>query len=72
MFALRALLATLLLTHFVAAEEHVSFPTEDGGVVYADIYGKANVGLCSRTGAASTRKAGKSRLEHSRRRGFEF
>jgi pimeloyl-ACP methyl ester carboxylesterase len=45
MFALRALLATLLLTHFVAAEEHVSFPTEDGGVVYADIYGKGERGL---------------------------
>ncbi len=45
MFVLRALLATLLLAEFVAAQEHVSFPTEDGGVVYADIYGKGERGL---------------------------
>jgi pimeloyl-ACP methyl ester carboxylesterase len=45
MFVLKALLATLLLTPFVAAQEHVSFPTEDGGVVYADIYGKGERGL---------------------------
>ena len=40
MFLLRVLLATLLFAPFVAAQEHVSFPTEDGGVVYADLYGK--------------------------------
>jgi pimeloyl-ACP methyl ester carboxylesterase len=40
MIVLRAVLATLLLARVVAAQEHVSFPTEDGGVVYADIYGK--------------------------------
>ena len=45
MFALRALLATLLLARFAAAQEHVSFPTEDGGVVYADIYGKGERGV---------------------------
>jgi pimeloyl-ACP methyl ester carboxylesterase len=45
MFVLRALLATLLLARFVAAQEHVSFPTEDGGVVYADIYGKGERGV---------------------------
>src|ERR1700730_331708 len=40
MFTLRALLATLLLPGLAAAQQHVSFPTQDGGVVYADIYGK--------------------------------
>jgi pimeloyl-ACP methyl ester carboxylesterase len=45
MFVLRALLATLFLVQFVAAQEHVSFPTEDGGVIYADIYGKGERGL---------------------------
>lgn len=44
MFALRALLVTLLLAELVAAQERVSFPTEDGGVVYADIYGKGESG----------------------------
>ena len=45
MCVLKALLATLLLTQFVAAQEHVSFPTEDGGIVSADIYGKGERGL---------------------------
>src|SRR5882757_5366911 len=45
MFVFRALLATLLLPGFAAAQEHVSFPTEDGGVVYADIYGKGERGV---------------------------
>jgi pimeloyl-ACP methyl ester carboxylesterase len=45
MFTLRALLATLLLPGFAAAQQHVSFPTQDGGVVYADIYGKGERGV---------------------------
>src|SRR6266481_7490443 len=45
MFVFRALLATLLLTRFAAAQEHVTFPTEVGGVVYADIYGKGERGV---------------------------
>src|SRR5258708_25761676 len=45
MFALRTLLAILLVTRPAVAQEHVSFPTEDGGVVYADIYGKGERGV---------------------------
>jgi len=45
MFLLRALLATLLLTPLAVAREHVSFPTEDGGVVYADLWGKGERGV---------------------------
>jgi len=45
MFLLKALLATLLMAQLVAAQKHVSFPTEDGGIVSADIYGKGERGL---------------------------
>ena len=45
MFVLRTLLAILLVTGPAMAQEHVSFPTEDGGVVYADIYGKGERGV---------------------------
>src|SRR6266852_9008900 len=38
MLILRALLACLLLAGLAAAQEHVSFPSQDGGVVYADLY----------------------------------
>ena len=45
MFVLRTLLAILLVTGPAVAQEHVSFPTEDGGVVYANIYGKGERGV---------------------------
>jgi hypothetical protein len=45
MFILRVLLATLLLTRLAVAQEHVWFPTEDGGMVFGDIYGKGERGV---------------------------
>jgi pimeloyl-ACP methyl ester carboxylesterase len=45
MFMLRALRATLLLARFAAGQEHVSFPTSDGGLVFADLYGKGERGI---------------------------
>jgi pimeloyl-ACP methyl ester carboxylesterase len=34
-----------VLTAAAAAQELVSFPTEDGGVVYADVYGRGERGV---------------------------
>ncbi len=45
MFILRTLLATLLLTMFASAQEHVCFPIDDGGVVYTDVHGKGERGV---------------------------
>ncbi len=45
MLILRALLASLLLAGVAAAQECVSFPTQDGGVVYADLYGEGERGV---------------------------
>jgi len=33
------------MAQLVAAQKHISFPTEDGGIVSADIYGKGERGL---------------------------
>jgi pimeloyl-ACP methyl ester carboxylesterase len=41
----RVLAAALFLTGIAAAQEHVSFPTQDGGLVYADLYGKGDRGV---------------------------
>jgi pimeloyl-ACP methyl ester carboxylesterase len=38
-------MATLLLARVVAAQKTVSFTTEDGGVVYADLYGEGKRGI---------------------------
>lgn len=45
MAAYRMALAVFALTGLAAAQEHVSFPTEDGGLVYADVYGKGDRGV---------------------------
>ena len=38
-------LAALLFSDVVAAQKTVSFPTEDGGVVFADVYGTGDRGI---------------------------
>jgi pimeloyl-ACP methyl ester carboxylesterase len=43
--AARALLLCLLLTTLVVAQRTISFPTQDGGRIYADLYGKATRGV---------------------------
>jgi pimeloyl-ACP methyl ester carboxylesterase len=45
MSALRAIIAALGLAGLAAAQEHVSFPTRDGGEVFADVYGKGERGV---------------------------
>ena len=45
MLALRALPLALVLTRVVAAQQTISFPTQDGGRIYADLYGKGNRGV---------------------------
>jgi pimeloyl-ACP methyl ester carboxylesterase len=39
MRTLLTLLATLFFAHIAAAQKTVAFPTQDGGVIFADIYG---------------------------------
>jgi alpha-beta hydrolase superfamily lysophospholipase len=41
----RALLLSLLLTTLVVAQRTISFPTRDGGRIYADLYGKGARGI---------------------------
>jgi pimeloyl-ACP methyl ester carboxylesterase len=35
----------LALTGLLAAQEHVAFPTQDGGLIYADVDGKGDRGV---------------------------
>jgi len=41
----RAILTALALTAVTAAQQGVSFPTQDGGLMYADMYGKGDRGV---------------------------
>ena len=42
---MKAIATALFLAGIAAAQEHVSFPTQDGGLVYADVYGKGDRGV---------------------------
>jgi pimeloyl-ACP methyl ester carboxylesterase len=44
-FSFLSLAAALLFTGLAAAQEHASFATQDGGTVYADLYGKGDRGV---------------------------
>lgn len=45
MYILRALSLALFLAGSAAAQKQVSFPTEDGGIGYADMYGEGQRGV---------------------------
>ncbi|MDQ6760563.1 MAG: alpha/beta hydrolase [Acidobacteriota bacterium] len=36
------IVVALMITALAEAQEHVSFPTQDGGIVYADVYGRGD------------------------------
>ena len=57
MSALHATLATMALTGLIAAQEHVSFPTQDGGLIHADVYGKGNRGVVLAHGGRFTKES---------------
>ncbi len=56
MLFLQAVLATLVLG-ISAAPEHVSFPTPDGGVVFADLYGSGERGVVLARGGRFTKES---------------
>ena len=45
MLTARLLLLALGLVSFLPAQDHVTFPTEDGGLIYADVYGTGDRGV---------------------------
>jgi pimeloyl-ACP methyl ester carboxylesterase len=70
MLIFRALLATLVLPGFAVAEEHVSFPTPDGGVVYADVYGEGPRGVVLAHGGRFDKESWKQQAKELVRAGF--
>jgi esterase/lipase len=55
MSAFRAILACIALAGLVAAQTPVWFPTQDGGLVYADLYGKGSRGVVLAHGGRFTK-----------------
>lgn len=57
MFVLRVILVLLLLPGFAIAQRLVSFSTGDGGVVYANMYGKGERGVVLAHGGPFTKES---------------
>src|SRR5208283_5240165 len=70
MLIIRALLVTFLMSRFAVAQEHVSFPTQDGGVVYADNYGKGERGVVLAHGGRFNKESWVKQAQELAKAGF--
>ena len=52
-----AILAAVVLTTLAGTQERVSFPTQDGGIVYADVYGEGDRGVVLAHGGRFTKES---------------
>ena len=52
-----AILAAVVLTTLGGRQERVSFPTQDGGIVYADVYGEGDRGVVLAHGGRFTKES---------------
>ena len=67
---IRAIVATFLLTGVAGAQEHVSFPTGDKGLIHADLYGKGDRGVVLAHGGRFNKESWKKQAETLEKAGF--
>ena len=67
---LRAIIVALVLAGPAAAQERVSFPTQDGGLVYADLYGKGNRGVVLAHGGRFNKESWEKQARELAKAGF--
>jgi pimeloyl-ACP methyl ester carboxylesterase len=65
-----AIVVTLVLTSAARGSEEVSFPTPDGGLVQADLYGKGERAVVLAHGARFNKESWKDQAEALERAGF--
>lgn len=70
MRTLFAVIVALLLARIVPAQKTISFPTEDGGVVYADVYGEGNRGIVLAHGGQFNKESWKTQAQTLSTGGF--
>jgi pimeloyl-ACP methyl ester carboxylesterase len=64
------LAATLAHPSGLQAQQHVSFPTQDGGLIYADLYGKGDRGVVLAHGARFDKESWKKQAQVLAAAGF--
>jgi pimeloyl-ACP methyl ester carboxylesterase len=70
MLAINGFLATLLLFGAAAGPQHVSFPTADGGIVYADVYGTGERGVVLAHGGQFNKESWEKQAQALAQNGF--
>jgi alpha/beta superfamily hydrolase len=70
MYPFRAIIATFFLTAVAAAQEHVSFPTRDGGLVHADLYGKGDRAVVLAHGGRFNKESWRKQAKELEQAGF--
>jgi pimeloyl-ACP methyl ester carboxylesterase len=70
MYILRLFLAALLLPGLAVAQQDVSFSTQDGGVVHADLYGTGDRGLVLAHGGRFNKESWKEQMPAFLNAGF--
>jgi alpha-beta hydrolase superfamily lysophospholipase len=70
MHVLKALIVILVLAGATAAQQIVSFPTQDGGIVYADLYGKGERGVVLAHGGRFTKESWAKQAQVLEKAGF--
>jgi alpha/beta superfamily hydrolase len=66
----KVLMAVLLMATAAAAPEHVSFATQDGGIVYADLYGQGDRGVVLAHGGRFTKESWEKQAQLLAEAGF--
>lgn len=60
----------LTISSITSAQEHVSFPTEDGGLIYADLYGKGDRALVLTHGGRFNKESWKEQAQILAKAGY--
>jgi pimeloyl-ACP methyl ester carboxylesterase len=70
MLSIRTAVASFMLAGFTQAKERVSFPTEDGGLIYADLYGKGDRAIVLAHGARFNKESWAKQIPPLEEAGF--
>jgi len=70
MTGLRAILIAFVVAGAGAAQQVVSFPTQDGGLIYGDLYGKGDRGVVLAHGGRFTKESWKMQAQALAAEGF--
>jgi pimeloyl-ACP methyl ester carboxylesterase len=68
---IKAFFVVFLLAAFVVAQDHVSFSTQDGGLIYADLYGKGSRSVVLAHGGQFNKESWKPQAEALVAAGFQ-